>query len=644
MKRISRSLLSITLIALLAGMFVSAASIAADDSEVVNIAFIHDLHSYLDGYSEMKDGAPGQTGGVSKIKTLLDDFRSEDPNLIVLDGGDFSMGTLYQTVYRTKASELRTLGKLGVEVTTVGNHEFDCGAEGFYSMFEAALQSGDELPQFVVSNIDWDTMNSEGITDDQKLYRECFDDYGVKDYVMLHHGDMDIAVFGIFGKDALACAPTCVLKFKDPIEAATQTVAEIKKNEDPDLIIALSHSGTGETIGDEDVELAKAVQDIDLIISAHTHTVLPEPIREGRVTIASAGCYGAFLGNVKLKKNGNNWDLLSYKLYPIDDEITPDPELDGYVKSFRQDVQTGYLDDFGYVWDEVIAHNDIVFDTVDDCYNNHVESRLGDLLTDGFDHAADLSDTAAEEGKFDVTVAPSGCIRGTFVPGDVTVSEVFNTYSLGIGPDDRMGYPLVSLYLTGEELMTLCEVDASVSDMMDTARLYMHGIGFTYNPHRLILNKVTEVHIDNEDGTTSPVEKDKLYHVAADLYSTQMLGAVTDLSKGLLTVVPKDKNGVPISDMKEHIIMTDGRELKAWEAVAQYVCSFENDEFPEYYNSLHNRKNVDDSTSLSALISHPNKYAIIIAVVVIVLILLIVLLITGIVKLIKKLAKKRKKS
>ena len=268
MKRISRSLLSITLIALLAGMFVSAASIAADDGETVNVAFIHDLHSYLDGYSEMKDGAPGQTGGVSKIKTLLDDFRSEDPNLIVLDGGDFSMGTLYQTVYRTKASELRTLGKLGVEVTTVGNHEFDCGAEGFYSMFEAALQSGDELPQFVVSNIDWDTMNSEGITDDQKLYRECFDDYGVKDYVMLHHGDMDIAVFGIFGKDALACAPTCVLKFKDPIEAATQTVAEIKKNEDPDVIIALSHSGTGETIGDEDVELAKAVQDIDLIISA----------------------------------------------------------------------------------------------------------------------------------------------------------------------------------------------------------------------------------------------------------------------------------------------------------------------------------------------------------------------------------------
>ena len=154
MKRISRSLLSITLIALLAGMFVSAASIAADDGETVNVAFIHDLHSYLDGYSEMKDGAPGQTGGVSKIKTLLDDFRSEDPNLIVLDGGDFSMGTLYQTVYRTKASELRTLGKLGVEVTTVGNHEFDCGAECFQqrepgdrdpSCGPCALEPGGEL-------------------------------------------------------------------------------------------------------------------------------------------------------------------------------------------------------------------------------------------------------------------------------------------------------------------------------------------------------------------------------------------------------------------------------------------------------------------------------------------------------------------
>ena len=63
------------------------------------------------------------------------------------------------------------------------------------------------------------------------------DRYGVSDYVVLEKGDTDIAVVGVFGKDALACAPTCERLFKDPIEAVKETVEAIRENEDVDRCV-----------------------------------------------------------------------------------------------------------------------------------------------------------------------------------------------------------------------------------------------------------------------------------------------------------------------------------------------------------------------------------------------------------------------
>ena len=104
----------------------------------------------------------------------------------------------------------------------------------------------------------------------------------MKDYVVLQKGDVNVAVTGVFGVDALACAPTCELLFRDPVEAVRETVAEIKANEDVDMIVCVSHSGTWEDESkSEDEILAKSVPDLDLIISGHTHTELAEPIVHG---------------------------------------------------------------------------------------------------------------------------------------------------------------------------------------------------------------------------------------------------------------------------------------------------------------------------------------------------------------------------
>ena len=98
----------------------------------------------------------------------------------------------------------------------------------------------------VVCNVDWDAMKKAGLSEGQKQIYEAFQTYGVKDYTVIQKGDVKIAVLGVFGKDSLDCAPTCELLFKDPSEAARETVEEIKKNEDVDMIACVSHSGTWE--------------------------------------------------------------------------------------------------------------------------------------------------------------------------------------------------------------------------------------------------------------------------------------------------------------------------------------------------------------------------------------------------------------
>lgn len=110
----------------------------------------------------------------------------------------------------------------------------------------------------------------------------------------------------------------------------------------------------------------------------------------------------------------------------------------------------------------------------------------------------------------------------------------------------------------------VAEIDASVSDFMTIARLYCSGLNFTYNPHRMILNKVTDCYLMKAqgEGNREEIEDDKLYHVVTDLYTGQMLGAVMDTSYGLLSITPKDKDGNPIENLEDQAIMEGNQELK----------------------------------------------------------------------------------
>lgn len=613
---------------------------AESDTKEVDVMFTHDTHSHLDSFTTNIDGELQEVGGFARIKTLINEQKKENPNTLILDGGDFSMGTLIQTVYDTQAAELRMLGYLGYDVTTLGNHEFDYRSKGLANMLKAAKASGETIPDLVVCNVDWDGMKKTGLSKGQKQIQSGFEIYGVKDYVVIQKGDTKIAVTGVFGKDSLKCAPTCELLFKDPVEAVKETVEKIKKKEKVDMVVCVSHCGTWEDENkSEDELLAKNVKDIDLIISGHTHSELKEPIQHENTYIVSCGEYGKNIGSLSMKQNSKGrWDLSSYELIPVSENIQPDIETQNRIDELMDTVDTNYLADFGYTRSEVLAQNDIGFNGLEELYSKHEESNLGQIIADSFAYAVD---------SVDVAVVPSGTIRDTYTKGDITVEDVYNSFSLGIGKDGIAGYPLISTYLTGKELKLAAEVDASVSDFMTTARLYCSGLNFTYNPNRMILNKVTDCYL-TKDGQRIEIQDDQLYHVVTDLYTGQMLGSVNKMSYGLLSLEPKDQDGNPIENLEDHIIKEDGKELKAWDAIARYMRSFDDTDgdgianVSKYYASTHEHKVVDDSKNIIDLIKKPNKFSAMIVAIVLVIILLIVLLILLIRRIIGKIRKKSK--
>ncbi|HNY18704.1 MAG TPA: bifunctional UDP-sugar hydrolase/5'-nucleotidase [Flexilinea sp.] len=624
--------------------FSSFTAFAQDiESATADIVFTHDMHSYIDPVQVNENGVLVEKGGFARIKTIIDSAKKQNENTFVLDGGDFSMGTLYQSVFSEKALELRLLGLMGYQATTIGNHEFDYRSDGLAKMLDAAKASNDPLPMIVQSNINWEASQSEYT----EMLHKSMENYGVKKYAIIQAGDLKAAVFGLMGKEAASYAPTSGLIFDDIVESSKEIVNEIKKNENVDLIIALSHSGTNsDPKSSEDEILAKEVPEIDVIISGHSHTYMDNPILIGDTAVVSAGEYGRFVGNLKLsKKENNRWKVDQFTPIPVDESIEPDPDLQKTIDRYRESLNS-YIQLFGFdSYNQIIARNPYPFDSVQALYKDPIDNPLGNLISDSY-----VYEIKKVEGEnyipVDVAIVPVGIIRSTLNQGDIHVRDAYEILSLGIGEDGISGYPLISVYLTGAELRMVAEIDASLSDLMSGTKLYWSGLYSEFNPHRMILNRVVDVKLIGEDGSLKDLDDKKLYRVVAGLYSGQMLGAVESMSKGLLQLKPKDKDGNPLEGFSSVIIKNQsGMEVKEWYAFADYLSSFEKTDgistIPAKYAKSEGRKVINDSTDLKDILRNPSAPFLKVAGILLLAILIIVLVIILLVKLIRRITRKQ---
>lgn len=601
-----------------------------DNSKAATILFTHDLHSHF----LPTDYASGkQEGGYAYLMSAINEQKQKHPNALLLDAGDFSMGSLFQTAFSASALELKLMGAMGVDVTTFGNHEFDYLPSGLVSMLNSAVKSGVKTPYIVNSNYRPPVNPDESYKFNAKEVRTAFDNYGVKDYIILERGGVYFAIFGLIGKDADECAPNSGMVFLSPIQEAKRVVDEATKeclekyNEEP-IIIALSHSGT-EALQGEDYELAKEVSEIDLIISGHTHTLLEKPIQVEDTYIVSAGEYGKHLGAIDLKCENGKATLLSYELIPINDSLKEDCKIASLIESYKSDVESNYLSEYGMTFDQVLTNNNVSFESVDDVYATLHESTLGNLFSDAYMWAASES-----TGKrVDIALTAAGVIRESIPLGDVTVSDVFNSASLGVGTEGE----LVGVYITGKDLKSALEVDCSLSAIMPSAQLFMSGIEYRANTNRMIFNKVSSAHIRRADGTLEEIEDHKLYYTVCGMYMGQMLSTVQEKSFSLLSITPRDASGNPIANDKlsDYIIKTrTGSNLKEWYAISSYLF-FLNDGI-EKYSSTDGRKEIISSFNPKDLFENANVFTYVMLAVIVVLVLCIFLIARAIIRRIRR--------
>ncbi len=600
-------------------------AVHAGDCADVTVLFTHDLHSHLLP-SRKEDG--GEYGGYARLMTVIREQREQYPNAILVDGGDFSMGSLFQTAFTTSAIELRMMGAMGYDATTFGNHEFDYLPAGLIAMLNTAKASGDATPAIVDANY----LPPEG--ESAEMWA-ALDNYGVKDYIIMERGGVYFVLFGITGFDSDECAPNSGMILGDPAETAQKTVdaavAECEREYGVHpVVICLSHSGTSGGKG-EDYELAQAVNGIDLIVSAHTHTTLKTAIEVNGTTIVSAGEYGKYLGVVNLNRSENGGVSLSeYRLIPIDETVPEDPTVAALVESFKNNVETDYLSHYGVGFDEVLVHNPYDFENVKEVKATQHESTLTNIFSDAYKWAVEKA--IGEE--VDAALTAAGVVRESLPMGDVTTSDVFNAASLGVGTEGE----LIAVYVTGKDLMNALEVDASVQPLMKSAQLFFSGVEYSFNTNRMIFNKVDYAMLRRNDGTLEAIDPDRMYRIVTGMYCGQMLGAVESTSMGLLTITPRDEQGNPIavSDLVNYVVRDEnGVPVKEWYAIASYLKEM-GGEMDEKYAETDGRKVVYASLNPADLLRNANMFTFILIAVILVLLAVIVLVPTAIVRRIRR--------
>ena len=143
-------------------MSVSIVTINGQSEKKITILHTNDLHSHVVGFGPELNYTPltlnddRTIGGFARIATI---FREEkernEGTTLVIDAGDFLMGTLFQALEKETGFQLRLMGSMGYDVTCVGNHEFDFGPEWLAATITSAHNNG-KIPSILIGNTEFD--------------------------------------------------------------------------------------------------------------------------------------------------------------------------------------------------------------------------------------------------------------------------------------------------------------------------------------------------------------------------------------------------------------------------------------------------------------------------------------------------------
>ncbi len=263
-------------------------------SEELVILHTNDFHGRLVSQNQkIFEKYEYQVAGAEYISSIINNIRNQESNVLLLDAGDFSAGTIYSNLSNGQ-SVVDFYNYLKYDAITIGNHEFDFGYDNFLN---------------IVKNLKMPVLCANA----NPLFNYT------KPYVILNKYNLKIAIIGLLTPETERITMPKALnnhKILDPIETLNKYKSEILSYT-PDITIALTHLGVK-----EDEKLAKNIDYIDLIIGGHSHTELFQPINinnnNKNILIFQTGSYGKYIGYIKINidKTNKKIDLINYKLSP----------------------------------------------------------------------------------------------------------------------------------------------------------------------------------------------------------------------------------------------------------------------------------------------------------------------------------------
>lgn len=252
----------------------------------VIILHTNDTHSQIEPIPNGK--RDGNHAGYARRLGAIMQERAMNPELILVDAGDFSQGTPYFNFYHGRV-EVDALNRMGYDAITLGNHEFDYGVD----TLAAVLQNA----SFAVVCANY---NVEG---------SALADI-VRPYVILHRLGLKIGIFGlgVNPNGLISQKNFAPIQYMDPIPVAQEVATLLKEKHHCDLVVCLSHIGTHTTTSLQEVsdtQLAQATRNIDIIIGGHTHKIVTnyyvENIDGDSVFLAQMGKSGARIGKIEVE-------------------------------------------------------------------------------------------------------------------------------------------------------------------------------------------------------------------------------------------------------------------------------------------------------------------------------------------------------
>jgi 2',3'-cyclic-nucleotide 2'-phosphodiesterase (5'-nucleotidase family) len=489
--------------------------------EVITILQTTDIHDHANGAGHVgfdvdPVSATGTVGAYSRIAAYVGSVRATAGHPVILvDSGDYTMGTLYDLTLVTQPLAFAFMTIMGYDAVTLGNHEFDYTPKGLAAMLSVAQSVYHFAIPIVASN-----MNLNGNADlaplvgAGKTIRPT--------YVETLPSGLKVGYIGLMGEeaatDAAPSAPVSFTPLSRSYAAIQAMVDDLRNNQGAQIVIALSHAGTnGSGTDGEDVALARNVHGINVIASGHSHTPLSavHTFTNGSWTtqLIDAGAFGTNVARLDLVVNraaGTTTVQTFNNAAMINATVTPSAMTTGMVNQFDQSLNSTLSPLLTTLFSDYSASNlakgvyHPVATAAQDMVSNDQNpvlspNGLGDLAADSVRNApnAIISQTLAAVGgntaalpNFDFTpvqlgVVATGVLRGTLqanVP--LTFADIYGILPLGLSPDTSQalpaGYPLISSYLTVDDVKKVAALQLVAQSNLVPSVYYLNLSGIKY--------------------------------------------------------------------------------------------------------------------------------------------------------------------